>query len=69
MLQGAGYGDNARAAFLTKSLEEMKAFIVNKGGIAETAYSLAGLGDLLLTATSSFHSELNRRSAQARGKP
>ncbi|MFK7867441.1 MAG: NAD(P)H-dependent glycerol-3-phosphate dehydrogenase [Alphaproteobacteria bacterium] len=49
---GAGFGENARASILCRALVELERMIVAAGGKQETLYGLAGLGDLLLTATS-----------------
>jgi glycerol-3-phosphate dehydrogenase (NAD(P)+) len=48
---GKNMGLNARAALLTRGLEEMRRFVVAMGGEEKTVYGLCGLGDLLLTAT------------------
>jgi glycerol-3-phosphate dehydrogenase (NAD(P)+) len=48
---GAGYGENARAALITRGLAELARLIVAQGGRAETASGLSGLGDLVLTCT------------------
>lgn len=48
---GAGLGENARAALITRGLAELARLIVALGGRAETAMGLSGLGDLLLTCT------------------
>ncbi len=48
---GAGLGENARAALITRGLAELARLIVAQGGRAETAMGLSGLGDLLLTCT------------------
>jgi len=50
--QGLNLGDNAKAALITYGLNEMKLLIKGLGGREETAYSLAGIGDLLLTCSS-----------------
>ncbi len=49
ILEGAGYGTNTQALFLTKSLEEIKKLILANKSSVETVYGLAGVGDLLLT--------------------
>ena len=49
---GKGLGANARAALLTRGLAEIVRLTVACGGRAETLMGLAGLGDLVLTATS-----------------
>ncbi len=49
---GRAFGDNARAALITRGLAEMTRLAVAKGGRRETMMGLAGLGDLTLTCTS-----------------
>lgn len=46
-------GFNTKAALLTEGMSEMGRLIRARGGRAETVYGLAGLGDLILTGTSS----------------
>jgi glycerol-3-phosphate dehydrogenase (NAD(P)+) len=48
---GLGYGANTRAALITRALAEIMRFGVAMGGRQETFMGLAGLGDLILTAT------------------
>lgn len=48
---GAGLGENARAALITRGLSELRRLAVAVGGKAETVMGLSGLGDLLLTCT------------------
>ncbi len=48
---GAGLGENARAALITRGLAEISRLAVALGGRADTVAGLSGLGDLLLTAT------------------
>lgn len=48
---GAGLGENARAALITRSLAELSRLTIALGGRAETVMGLSGLGDLLLTCT------------------
>ena len=48
---GAGLGENARAALITRGLAELRRLVVALGGRAETVAGLSGLGDLLLTCT------------------
>ncbi|OGT66044.1 MAG: glycerol-3-phosphate dehydrogenase [Gammaproteobacteria bacterium RIFCSPHIGHO2_12_FULL_45_9] len=47
---GMQLGFNARSALLTRGLQEMKRFCVASGGREETIMTLAGVGDLMLTA-------------------
>ena len=49
---GMGYGDNTRAALITRGLVEMKRFVLAYGGASETLSGLAGIGDLIVTCTS-----------------
>lgn len=49
---GMGYGDNTRAALITRGLAEMKRFVLAYGGKPETLSGLAGVGDLIVTCTS-----------------
>ena len=46
---GAGLGENARAALVTRGLAEIARLAVALGGRAETVSGLSGLGDLVLT--------------------
>ena len=49
---GMGFGDNTRAALITRGLVEMKRFVLAYGGRPETLSGLAGIGDLIVTCTS-----------------
>ena len=49
---GLGYGDNARAALITRSLVELGRLVVAAGGDARSVAGLAGLGDVVATCTS-----------------
>jgi glycerol-3-phosphate dehydrogenase (NAD(P)+) len=48
---GAGLGENARAALVTRGLAELRRLVDAVGGRPETVMGLSGLGDLLLTCT------------------
>lgn len=52
MLEGLGYGDNARAGMISRALVEMKRFVTALGAKEDTIYGLTGLGDLVVTTTS-----------------
>jgi glycerol-3-phosphate dehydrogenase (NAD(P)+) len=56
---GMGYGDNTKAALMTRGVAEMTRLGVSMGASAETFSGLAGIGDLIVTCTS-MHSR-NRR--------
>ena len=49
---GMGFGDNTRAALITRGLAEMKRFVLAYGGLPDTLSGLAGTGDLIVTCTS-----------------
>lgn len=52
VLAGLGYGDNARAALITRGLTEMVRFGRAFGGQMKTYLGLTGLGDLIVTCNS-----------------
>jgi len=49
---GAGLGESARAALMTRGFSEMNRLAQARGAHAETLLGLSGLGDLVLTCTS-----------------
>ena len=56
---GIGYGDNAKAALITRGLAEISRLGEKMGCLHKTFSGLAGMGDLIVTATSR-HSRNNR---------
>ncbi len=52
MVDGMGYGDNSKAAFITRGLTEMSALSLAMGASPLTLSGLAGLGDLIATCAS-----------------
>lgn len=52
MSDGLGFGDNSRAALITRGLAEMARFGSAAGGRPETFAGLSGIGDLVVTCTS-----------------
>lgn len=52
IVEGRGFGENARAALITRGLAEMARFARAKGGHEETLMGLSGVGDVLLSCTS-----------------
>lgn len=56
---GLGYGDNAKAALITRGMAEITRLGVSMGCMEQTFSGLAGIGDLIVTATS-VHSRNNR---------
>ena len=59
MSAGLGYGDNAKAALITRGLAEMGRLGEKLGCARDTFAGLAGMGDLIVTSTS-MHSRNNR---------
>ena len=57
---GLGYGDNTKAALITRGITEIGRLGVAMGGKLETFYGLTGIGDLIVTCAS-MHSR-NRRA-------
>ena len=62
---GAGLGDSARAALMTRGFSEMTRLVLHVGGRSETLAGLSGFGDLVLTCTSA--QSRNFRFGQALG--
>ncbi len=65
---GAGLGENARAALITRGLAELSRLVVALGGRAETVIGLSGLGDLLLTCTGPSSRNFSLGVALGQGK-
>lgn len=63
---GLGFGDNTRAALLTRGLNEVARLGVKAGGKMDTFFGLAGMGDLIVTCLSA-HSR-NRRFGEKIGR-
>lgn len=57
---GLGYGDNTKAALITRGIAEISRLGMAMGGRAETFSGLSGIGDLIVTCAS-MHSR-NRRA-------
>lgn len=56
---GLGYGDNTKAALITRGMSEITRLGMKMGCLEQTFFGLAGIGDLIVTATSE-HSRNNR---------
>ncbi len=67
IVAGRGYGENARAALLTRGLAEMNRLGRALGAAPETLMGLAGLGDLILTGTSTQSRNYSHGMALGRG--
>jgi glycerol-3-phosphate dehydrogenase (NAD(P)+) len=65
---GLGFGDNARAALITRGLSEMGRLAVRMGAHPLTMAGLAGLGDLVLTCTGDLSRNRQVGLSLARGE-
>jgi glycerol-3-phosphate dehydrogenase (NAD(P)+) len=65
---GLGFGNNARAALITRGLAETGRLSIALGGRRETLMGLAGLGDLVLTCTGDLSRNRRVGLALAAGK-
>ena len=66
MADGLGYGDNTKAALITRGITEMSRLAIKMGAKAETLSGLTGIGDLIVTCAS-VHSR-NRKAGYLMGK-
>ena len=66
---GAGLGESARAALMTRGYSEMVRAAQNLGAQPETLAGLSGLGDLVLTCTSAQSRNFRCGLALGAGKP
>lgn len=66
MADGLGYGDNTKAALITRGMAEITRLGVKMGGKPQTFSGLSGIGDLIVTCES-MHSR-NRRAGILIGK-
>ena len=63
---GLGFGDNTKAALMTRGIAEISRLGVKMGGRIETFSGLSGVGDLFVTCTS--HHSRNRNAGYLIGK-
>ena len=66
MSDGLGYGDNTKAALITRGIKEISSLALAMGGLPQTLSGLAGTGDLIVTC-SSRHSR-NRKAGMLIGQ-
>lgn len=66
MADGLGYGDNTKAALITRGIAEMSRLAIKMGAKAETLSGLTGIGDLIVTCESK-HSR-NRKAGMLIGQ-
>ena len=57
---GIGFGDNTKAALMTRGIKEISRLGISMGAEVDTFWGLSGIGDLIVTCTS-MHSR-NRRA-------
>ena len=66
MADGLGYGDNTKAALITRGIKEISRLGVAMGANSETLNGLSGIGDLIVTCASR-HSR-NRKAGMLIGR-
>ena len=67
--EGAGLGLNARASLISRGFAEMTRFGLARGARAETLSGLSGLGDLVLTCSSTNSRNFSLGKGLGEGKP
>ncbi len=68
MADGLGFGDNTKAALITRGIAEMTRLGVAMGGKKETFSGLSGIGDLIVTCTSNHSRNHNAGYLIGQGK-
>lgn len=68
IVTGRNMGDSARAALLTRGIAEIGRLTVARGGSRETLLGMCGIGDLMLTATSTKSRNFSLGIALGEGK-
>lgn len=66
MADGLGYGDNTKAALITRGIKEISRLALAMGASADTLSGLSGIGDLIVTCASK-HSR-NRKAGMLMGQ-
>jgi len=69
VVEGAGLGQNARAALIARGFAEMTRFGLARGARIETLTGLSGLGDLVLTCSSTSSRNFSLGKGLGEGKP
>jgi len=69
VVEGAGLGQNARAALIARGFAEMSRFGLARGARAETLAGLSGLGDLVLTCSSTSSRNFSLGVGLGQGRP
>ncbi len=65
---GLGYGDNTKAALMTRGIAEITRLGIKMGGHPETFSGLSGMGDLMVTCTSNHSRNRNAGYLLGQGK-
>ncbi len=68
IIDGLGYGDNTKAALITRGIAEITRLGMAMGGRAETFSGLSGIGDLIVTCTSTHSRNHNAGYLIGQGK-
>lgn len=68
VLDGAGFGDNTKAALMTRGIAEISRLGMAMGGKYETFAGLSGMGDLMVTCTSKHSRNRNAGVLIGQGK-
>ncbi len=65
---GLGFGDNTKAALMTRGITEISRLVIAMGGHVETVAGLSGIGDLIVTCTSKHSRNRNAGFLMGQGK-
>lgn len=68
IVDGLGYGDNTKAALMTRGMAEISRLGIKMGGKMETFAGLSGFGDLFVTCTSKHSRNWNAGYLMGQGK-
>ncbi len=67
-IDGLGFGDNTKAALMTRGIAEISRLVIAMGGHMETVAGLSGIGDLIVTCTSKHSRNRNAGFLLGQGK-
>lgn len=68
IVDGLGFGDNTKAALMTRGIAEIGRLVIAMGGHMETLAGLSGIGDLIVTCTSKHSRNRNAGFLMGQGK-
>lgn len=68
IVDGLGFGDNTKAALMTRGIAEIMRLVTAMGGHLETVAGLSGIGDLIVTCTSKHSRNRNAGFLIGQGK-